>query len=140
KGGSEIITALVRGESDLALPGIGNAIGQLQEGKIKLLAVRTPHRLRALPDVPTQEEVGLGGYPASPAWWGLLGPAGMPPEIVSKLNAAFKTVLTDPEFTKFLEDRFLEVVASTPDEFAAFMQSDRDGVKRLVSDLSIPMQ
>ena len=78
RGGAAIMTALLRGEVTGGLGGLGNAYGQLKSGNIKVLCVRADHRLKALPDVPTEKDVGLP-YPGSSPWWGLVAPAGERP-------------------------------------------------------------
>lgn len=139
KGGGDLTTALMRSEVAVALGGIGNVYGQLQSGDIKVLAVRTSKRLKSLPNVPTEAEAGLN-YPGSGPWWGLAAPAGTPDEAINKLNAAFKAAVSEPQNAKFLEDRFLDVVAGSPAEFAAFMKKDRDGTAQLVKEFDVKEQ
>jgi tripartite-type tricarboxylate transporter receptor subunit TctC len=132
KGGSEIVGALLAGTIDVSKIGMGNIAGQLNEGKIKVLALRSSKRNDILPDVPTLEEAGLGGFPGGPIFWGIVAPKATPDPIVEKLHKEVTAILRGPKFTEFARKNFLEVVADTPDQFGAFMREDRDHAGKLV--------
>jgi tripartite-type tricarboxylate transporter receptor subunit TctC len=140
KGGNEFTTALLRGDVAVGLAGVGNALGQMKSGDIKVLFVRAAKRSALLPDVPTEAEVGLGSYPGGLPWWGLVAPAGVPDEIVNKLNAAFTSALADPEIVKFLAEHFFDPAAGPSADFATFMKKDRENVVRLVKEFHITPQ
>jgi tripartite-type tricarboxylate transporter receptor subunit TctC len=131
KGGGPIANALTGGEIQIGQMGLGNFIGLIQAGKLKPLAVAASQRVKQLPQVPTMGEAGLGGFPAR-TWWGLAAPAGTPAPVVAKLNAAFVAVLRDPKFMETMESHFVESAAGTPQEFAAFLKSDREAARGLV--------
>jgi tripartite-type tricarboxylate transporter receptor subunit TctC len=80
-------------------------------------------RIAALPDVPTIDEAGVPGFEASGAN-GLVGPAGMPPDIVVKLNAAVVAIVREPAMSKFLSDQGAEPWTTTPAEYAAYLKSE----------------
>ena len=86
----------------------------LNGGKAKVIAVGHPTRVKAYPDVPAVAEV-LPGF-TNTTWYGLLGPAKMPRNVVDKVNAEMKLALANPEFRKQLEAMGLEPVSSTPKE------------------------
>jgi tripartite-type tricarboxylate transporter receptor subunit TctC len=98
-------------------------IPQVQAGKMKVLAVSTARRLPQLPDVPTFRESGvaLDGR----AWIGVIGPAGMPPAIVQKLNQAFVGAMRDPAVLAKLRSQYMEPEPGTPEQFAAYMRTER---------------
>jgi tripartite-type tricarboxylate transporter receptor subunit TctC len=131
KGGGPIAAALTAGEIQLAQMGVGNFLGAIQGGKVRALAVSSRSRARALPDVPTMAEAGLGGFQSRP-WWGLAVPAGTPASVVARLNAEFTALFRDPKFVEFLESRFTEPAPGTPAEFAAFLKADREAAAALV--------
>ena len=131
KGGGPIAAALTAGEIQLAQMGVGNFLGAIQGGKVRALAVSSRQRARALPDVPTMAEAGLGGFQSRP-WWGLAVPAGTPATVVARLNAEFTALFRDPKFVEFLESRFTEPAPGTPGEFAAFLSADREAAAALV--------
>jgi len=131
KGGGPIAAALTAGEIQVAQMGVGNFLGAIQGGKVRALAVSAGQRSRALPEVPTMAEAGLGGFRSRP-WWGLAVPAGTPAPVVAKLNAEFTTLFRDPKFVEFLESRFTEPAPGTPAEFASFLKADRETAAALV--------
>lgn len=99
------------------------AIPFITGGKLKALGVMSKKRNPALPNVPTLDEAGLPDLYAS-SWYGLMGPAGMPPGIVNKLNAELNEALRSPEVQKRMSDLGAEIGGGTPAEFANFIQSE----------------
>jgi tripartite-type tricarboxylate transporter receptor subunit TctC len=99
------------------------AIPFVNGGKLKALGVMSKKRNPALPNVPTLDEAGLPDLYAS-SWYGLMGPAGMPPSIVNKLNAEMNEALRSPEVQKRMSDLGAEIGGGTPAEFANFIQSE----------------
>ena len=136
KGGGPIANALGAGEIQIGQMGIGNFLGLIQAGKLRALAISASQRSKSLPQVPTMAEAGLGGFPAR-TWWGLVVPTGTPATIVAKLNAEFVQVFRDPKFVEYMEGRYVEGAAGTPQEFAAFLKSDREAARMLVR-LAVP--
>ena len=131
KGGGPIANAVGAGEIQIGQMGLGNFIGLIQAGKLRALAVSASQRSRLLPEVPTMAEVGLGGFPAR-TWWGLVVPAGTPAPVIARLNTEFVQVFRDPRFAEYMDGRYVEGAAGTPQEFAAFLKSDREAAKMLV--------
>lgn len=131
KGGGPIANALGAGEIQIGQMGIGNFLGLIQAGKLRALAISASQRSKLLPQVPTMAEAGLGGFPAR-TWWGLVVPAGTPAPIVARLNADFVQVFRDPKFAEYMEGRYVEGAAGTPQEFAAFLKADREAARTLV--------
>jgi tripartite-type tricarboxylate transporter receptor subunit TctC len=131
KGGGPIANALGASEIQIGQMGIGNFLGLIQAGKLRALAISASQRSKLLPQVPTMAEAGLGGFPAR-TWWGLVVPAGTPAPIVARLNADFVQVFRDPKFAEYMEGRYVEGAAGTPQEFAAFLKSDREAARTLV--------
>ncbi len=98
KGGGPAMTDLMGGQIPMLFSSLGPAVGAVKSGKIRPLAVTSLHRSQAFPEVPTMDEVGLKGFDST-AWYGILGPAGLPQEVVAKWTQALaragadKTVL-----------------------------------------------
>jgi tripartite-type tricarboxylate transporter receptor subunit TctC len=92
-------------------------------GKMKALAVASKARNPALRDVPTFDELGIPGVHSS-SWYGLMAPAGTPPDIVDRLNAEVNAILRTPEATKRLIEFGAEIGGGTPSEFASFIDSE----------------
>jgi tripartite-type tricarboxylate transporter receptor subunit TctC len=123
KGGAPALTAVIAGDIPLSINPLAEAIGQVGQGPLRAIAVTSAARSKALPDIPTVAESGVPGYDVS-VWWGFLGPAGMPPEIVAKLEADVKTALGDSSVQATLEKIGATPVGSTSKEFDAFMRAE----------------
>ncbi len=87
KGGGPAMTDLMGGQVPMLFSSLGPAVGAVRGGKIRALAVTSPKRSGAFPDVPTMDEAGLKGFDST-AWYGLVGPAGLAPEVISRLSQA----------------------------------------------------
>jgi tripartite-type tricarboxylate transporter receptor subunit TctC len=94
KGGGPAMTDLMGGQIPILFSSLGPAVGAVKSGKIRALAVTSLARSAAFPDVPTMDEVGLKGFDST-AWYGVLGPAGLPQEVVSRITQALATVGSD---------------------------------------------
>jgi tripartite-type tricarboxylate transporter receptor subunit TctC len=94
KGGGPAMTDLMGGQLPMLFSSLGPAVGAVKSGKIRALAVTSLTRSAAFPDVPTMDESGLKGFDST-AWYGLLGPAGLPQEVVSRWTAALARVGAD---------------------------------------------
>jgi tripartite-type tricarboxylate transporter receptor subunit TctC len=87
KGGGPAMTDLMGGQVPILFSSLGPAVGAVKSGKIRAIAVTSPQRSQAFPDVPTMQEAGLKGFDST-AWYGILGPAGLPQEVVAKWTQA----------------------------------------------------
>lgn len=96
RGSGPAVTALLGGEVDMALVDIAAVMGQIKAGKLKALAVTTPKRSTALPDVPTVAETGFKGFDAT-IWTALMAPKGTPEEVLSRLRPALKDILAEKD-------------------------------------------
>ena len=125
KGASTAMMDLIAGTVNLGTMTWTSALGQIRAGKVVPIAVTASARLAEVPDLPTFRELGYPDLVAT-TWFGVSGPAGVPADIVSKLNAAVVKVLALPEVRKRLERDAIETRAMTPEEFTAFMASEID--------------
>jgi tripartite-type tricarboxylate transporter receptor subunit TctC len=115
KGAVQYIADLLSGQVDLAVSTIAPAAPHLQTGRLRPLGVTTATRSVAIPDVPTIAEQGFPGFDEKP-WNCFVGPAGLPPEPLTRLRDAFRVTLTDPQVVAALGKAGVESVASVPVE------------------------
>ena len=122
KGFGQGITDVLANQVPLIFGGITASIQYTQSGKLKALAVTSPKRAKALPNVPAIAET-LPGFDIR-AWYGFLAPAGTPREIVNKIHDDSVTIIRRPDFVERLDKDGIEPVANTPEEFAAQIKAD----------------
>ena len=122
KGTSPAIQDVLAGQVEMMFANVGNTQAYLKAGKLKALGVTSAKRLPQYPDVPAIAEV-LPGYQSS-AWFGLFGPAKMPPELVRKVSDAARHAVTSPEVKKRIEFEGATPVGNAPDEFARFVHEE----------------
>ncbi len=114
KGGGQAVVDLVSGHVPVAVLGSAPLVPQAKAGRIKLLAVTSRARSRALPEVPALAEMGFPDMDMS-QWFGAVAPRGVPDEVVARLSAAFNKALSDPAVAQRLFDAGLEVVGGSPE-------------------------
>jgi len=95
----------------------------VRSGRLRLLGVSSAKRTAALPEAPTVAEAGVTGYEAG-IWWGLMGPAGVPPGIVGKLNAEVGAIVREPDSVKWFTAQASDPASSAPDEFSKLIVAD----------------
>jgi tripartite-type tricarboxylate transporter receptor subunit TctC len=134
-----VVTALRAKEIDYAVELLHAVIGQVQAGELKLLAVGTPQRWPAIPNVPTVAESGVPGYSVV-GWYGMVYPAGTPKDVVDKTNKALQTVLA----RKDIQEKLLKVGAvahsSTSEEFGKHLASEVATWKAVREAANIPQK
>ncbi len=130
KGGAPALVALVSGEVDMSYENSLIITPHIKSGKVRGLAVTGAKRSALLPELPTIGET-LKGYSAS-GWYGLLAPAATPKPVITRLHAEAVKALRAPDVVKNLSGQGAEPVASTPEEFAAFIRSETDKWANLV--------
>jgi len=123
KGGTAMVTALLTDEVQVAFGGIPVSLPQIKSGKVRALAVTTPHRVAVAPDVPTFAEAGYPGATAT-TWTGMLAPAGTPRAVVDKLNAAVIAALQSPDVKKRLTAAGAEAAGTSPAAFGAYLKAE----------------
>ncbi|MFC5510265.1 Bug family tripartite tricarboxylate transporter substrate binding protein [Massilia jejuensis] len=123
KGSAPALTDLLAGQTAIMFDNMPSVISHVKAGKLRPIAVTTPQRSPALPDVPTIAESGVPGYSAT-SWFGLLAPAGTPAPVVAKLNASILKALADPEVKKKMAEQGAEPHGEKPEQFAEFIRSE----------------
>ncbi len=129
-GGNPAQLALLSGQVDFNFDNLATASANIKAGKLKAIAVTTAKRSSVLPDTPAVAET-LKGFEID-TWWGLVAPAGTPPDVVAKLNKAFVDALNTPEAKTRFAALMAEPVASSPAEFGAFMKSELAKYEKVV--------
>ena len=123
KGAGPAIVDVIAGQCDMVFVNIAPVLGHIRAGKAVPIAVTSKTRSTVLPEVPTVAESGMPGY-ESTTWYGFLGPAGLPREVVTKLNAAIVSAVAG----KDLRERYIALGAepetSTPEAFATLIRND----------------
>ena len=138
KGGAPALVDLMGGQIDMLFDTSPTALPYAKSGKLRALAITSRQRSPLLPDVPTMREAGLPEFEVV-TWTGIAAPAGTPPAVVDKLNAAIKAALQGP-LRKQLEETSLIPVGDSPQAFAAFMRQDAEHYARLVRAARITPQ
>jgi tripartite-type tricarboxylate transporter receptor subunit TctC len=123
KGAAQGSTDLIGGQIQMYMSSVPTLIGYVKNGKMRALAVTSPKRTADLPSVPTVAESGFKGFEAV-TWFGVAGPAGLPKDVVVKLNGAFNKALQDPEVRKKLASQGADSLGGTPEQFAKLIHDD----------------
>jgi tripartite-type tricarboxylate transporter receptor subunit TctC len=132
KGGADAIPALQTNQVQMLVTAIGVGMPSIKAGKAKVLAVSGPQRHRLLPDVPTFAEAGYPAFDFS-AWFGLVAPAGTPPEIVNRVADDVAKYVRSPAFAeKFATSYALDAIGNSPAEFAAFLKANREKYGQII--------
>jgi len=139
RGDAPLNTALIAGEVHLAVVPFATAKPNIEAGKLRALGIAGAKRSPALPDVPTIAESGLPGF-ESTSWQGWFVPAHTPHEIVLLIQREAAKALHSPDVRARMEATANEVVASTPEEFAARFKADLEKFAKVVKDANIPLQ
>jgi len=136
KGGGPADTAVIAGEVAATFGNVSQEIGYIKAGRMRALAVTSTKRNPALPELPTVIEAGVPGYEFD-TWYVVAAPKGTPRPIVDTLNAHLRKVLGTPEQAKVYEDRGLTIVASTPEQAAAHLESEQKKWGRVIRERGI---
>jgi tripartite-type tricarboxylate transporter receptor subunit TctC len=139
KGTPEVVQAIFSGSVDCYWVPISAGMSHIRNGKLRALAVSSSKRSPALPDVPTTGEAGVRGADA-PLWFGVWGPAGIPAEVVNKINADVRRALADPGVKEKLANLGNDPMDMSPQEFAKFVRSEIEDYQRVVRAAGIKPQ
>lgn len=123
RGAAQGATDVISGQVHLYVSSIPTLLGHIKSGKMRAIAVTSLQRVDDLAQVPTISESGYKGFDAV-TWFGILGPANLPKEVVLKLNSDINKALKDPELQKKLGDQGADVAGSTPEQFGKLIRDD----------------
>jgi tripartite-type tricarboxylate transporter receptor subunit TctC len=140
KGSAPALVDVIGGQVTMMMPTIGSALTLVKDGKLRPLAVTSIKRSMAMPDIPTIAESGVPGFEVM-TWESIQAPAGTPPEVVAKLNAAIREVLAVPE----LREQILRIGVEpdgqkSPAEASSFVKSEADKFSKLVKERNIKVE
>ena len=123
KGAAESLTALISGETDLQFASLSSAIPLIKSGRLRALGITSPKRSPSIPELATIAELGLPGYEAV-AWFGIVGPAKLPANMVATINKAALDSLGQQDVKTRLFNSGVEVRTLGPEEFAKYTESE----------------
>jgi len=138
RGAAAAITALLSGEVDMMFDNLPSAIGQIQAGKLRALAVTTAQRSTALPDVPTLAEAGMEGFNVS-AWFGVAAPAGLPAPVATRLADALQKVVQQPEVAAAMQRQGADPAFMDAASAAAALNADAAQWKQVAAFAKIQL-
>ena len=138
RGSAAAITALLSGEVDMMFDNLPSAIGQIQAGKLRALAVTTAQRSTALPDVPTLAEAGMDGFNVS-AWFGVAAPAGLPAPVATRLADALQKVVQQPEVAAAMQREGADPAFMDAASAAAVLNADAAQWKQVAAFAKIQL-
>jgi tripartite-type tricarboxylate transporter receptor subunit TctC len=140
RGAAPALNDLAGGSINLMSVSVSLALPAFRGGRVKVLGIGSDKRIALASDIPTVAESGLPGYQAV-TWFGLFGPAKLPPDIVGKLNTQVAKIFADPDFrTHFLEPQMFEAMPGSPKEFAAYIQSERANWAKVIHEANITLE
>jgi tripartite-type tricarboxylate transporter receptor subunit TctC len=129
------VTDLIAGNVELLVTGLLQTLPHHRSGRLKILGVGHPQRLKAHPDIPAIAETVPGYY--NTGWWGIVAPKGTPKAIVDRLNAIMNKALATPDMIGRFERNGLEVATTTPQGFHDMIKSDLQMWSKLIKDAKI---
>jgi tripartite-type tricarboxylate transporter receptor subunit TctC len=136
RGAGPALNDVVSGQVPIMFDNLPSALPFIQSGKLIPIVVAAPQRVAVLPQVPTFKEVGLEPVNRM-AYYGILGPKGLPREVVDKVSAAARQALQDPAVRKRIEDTGSLVVGNTPEQFAAQMKAEFEVYRKVVESQNL---
>lgn len=139
KGEAPLITDLLGSHVDLGFNVTTTALPHINAGKLVPLAVSSPTRLAPFPGVPTMAELGFSELTIT-LWGGVLAPARTPPQIIQRLHAALVDILSGPEIRGQWANGGAQAVATTPDEFRAFVQAEQARWAKMIKQAGVKME
>ncbi len=138
KGGAQAMMDVMAGNIDMMFTSLNQSKAYIASGQLRLLAVTSPQRSPAMPDIPSMQEVGVAGYEVQ-SWYGLALPARTPRPVVDKLNTTYNQVLKAADIQKRLEEDGSTPVGGTPEQFGQFLTAEVAKWRSLIERAGIPV-
>jgi len=131
KGAAPALAGVVAGEVAIGFNSLASVLPHMRAGRVKVLAVLEANRYPGQPQIPSIGE-SLPGFEKPASWFGLFGPAGLPPAAVARLHTEIVKSLREPDVRSKIEDLAMTVIANTPEQFSAMLKSGIDQYGRLI--------
>jgi tripartite-type tricarboxylate transporter receptor subunit TctC len=139
KGAMPAMQDVIAGHIQLMFVSVGSALPQAKSGAVKLIGIGAPKRMALLPDVPAIAET-VPGFTAV-SWFALFGPAGMPADVVAKVNAEVHKVFADPQVqSAFLDAQYFESIAGSPEDLSARIRTEEPKWRNLITAAQIKVE
>ena len=138
RGAGPALNDTVAGQVPMIFDNLPSALPFIKDGRLVPIVVAAPERLKELPNVPTFKEVGLEPVNRM-AYYGILGPKGLPKEVVDKVHGATMTALRDPAVRKRIEDTGSIIIGNTPEQFAQQIKAEFDVYKKVVDSAKLKL-
>jgi tripartite-type tricarboxylate transporter receptor subunit TctC len=139
KGATPALQDVLAGHIQMMFVSTGSAVPQVKSGGVKMIAVGAAKRMALLPDVPTVAETVPGFVAVS--WFALFGPAGMPPDVVAKINGEVRTIFADPGVRKtFLDAQYFDSIAGSPQELRQRIRTEEPKWHKLIEEAHIKLE
>ena len=140
KGATPALTDVVAGHIQMMFVSVGTAVPQWKGGKVKFVAVSAAKRMPQLAEIATVAESGVPGYEAV-SWFGLFGPAGMPPDVTARINGEIRAMHAEPEFQKtFLDRYYFQSIAGPPEQLTSFIKAEEPKWRKIILDAKIKVE
>ena len=139
KGGAPAMQDMLAGTAQVMFANISDVLQQAKAGRLVPIAVATPTRSSIVPDVPTLAESGYPGFAFS-TWQGVVGPAGMPADVVGKLNAEIRRIMAEPQMKAQFLDLGTDAATGSPQEFGALVADEVEKIKRVAKAVGATSQ
>jgi len=136
RGTTQVLPDLLGGRLNIFFGNISNVLPLVREGKLRAFAITSRKRSPEIPELPTMEELGFPGYEAT-AWFGMMGPAGLPQPIVDRIHAETTKVMAQPDVRKKLESLGLQLVGNTPAQFLQIVKDELPMWGKVIRDAGI---
>jgi tripartite-type tricarboxylate transporter receptor subunit TctC len=139
RGAGPALNDTVAGQVPIIFDNLPSALPFIQSGRLVAIAVAAPQKLAQLPNIPTFKDVGLEPVNRM-AYYGILGPKGLPRDVVDKINSAVRKALEDPAVRKKIEDTGSLLVGNTPEQFAAQIKAEFEVYKKVVDSAKLSLE
>ncbi len=136
KGSAPAVTDLIGGQVQAMFDNMPNVIQHVKSGRLRALAITSPKRSPALPDLPTVDEAGVPGYQVS-VWFGVVAPAATPKDVVARLNAEINRILALPDVKERFGQSGIDIVGGTPEQFDRHIREQVATWGKVVKDANI---